>query len=449
MPIFLDHPIKIPVSVSGFFLLTIVLAPSAPAHAIPPFARQTGLECSACHTVYPQLTAYGRQFKMNGYVDGDVDTALYKKIGAWLQGSFTRTNKGQSGGAAPDFGENDNFALDQGSLFFGGRVIDKVGAFVQGTYDGIGKAFAWDNIDVRFANRGTVAGEDVAYGVSLNNSPSVTDPWNTTPVWSFPFDGSGLAPTPAASPLLKDGLGQIVIGASAFADWNSSIYGEVGLYHTLPRNMINALDVSSDGAPKSNGLAPYWRFAWHRDDGTNNFMVGTFGLYASLYPDGEKSAGADRYTDLGFDAQYQYVGDRDSVTVRGTLIHEMQDLAASATLGGADSATGALNSADASIAYLYDGTYQFSLGASHLWGGSDAALYGTPSGSPTSTSFTAQIDWLPFNKEPWSVYEWFNPRLSLQYVHYTRFDGSSGNVDGTGRDASDNDTLFLLLTATF
>src|SRR5258708_1597705 len=34
----------------------------------PSFARQTGLACSACHTHYPELTAMGRQFKLNGYV---------------------------------------------------------------------------------------------------------------------------------------------------------------------------------------------------------------------------------------------------------------------------------------------------------------------------------------------------------------------------------------------
>src|SRR5262249_43462625 len=34
----------------------------------PSFARQTGLACSACHTHYPELTAMGRAFKLNGYV---------------------------------------------------------------------------------------------------------------------------------------------------------------------------------------------------------------------------------------------------------------------------------------------------------------------------------------------------------------------------------------------
>src|SRR5215472_8006225 len=36
--------------------------------AVPSFARQTGMACEACHTVYPELTHFGRVFKANGYV---------------------------------------------------------------------------------------------------------------------------------------------------------------------------------------------------------------------------------------------------------------------------------------------------------------------------------------------------------------------------------------------
>src|SRR5271169_6208343 len=38
-----------------------------PAQALPLFARQTGEACLACHTVYPELTHFGRMFKLNGY----------------------------------------------------------------------------------------------------------------------------------------------------------------------------------------------------------------------------------------------------------------------------------------------------------------------------------------------------------------------------------------------
>ncbi len=426
----------------GVLALAAALMASTPGFAIPPFASQTGAECNACHTAYPQLKPFGRQFKLGGFLAGNSKTPIYKKVGAWIQNSFTHTRKDQDGPAAPGFGRNNNFALDQASLFFGGQIFGKLGAFVQGTYDGVGKAWSLDLLDIRLADRGSLAGKDVLYGISINNNPSVTDPWNTTPVWSFPFDSSGLAPSPAAATLIQDALGGIVLGATAYADWNASIYGEVGLYRTLSRRAIDALAVTAEGAPKSMGVAPYWRLAWHRDEGSHSIMIGTFGLYAAVYPGGDKSGGADHYTDLGFDAQYQWFGDRDSVTVRGSLIHEIQNLKGSLALGDADSSSGSLNSFNASAAYLYDSTYQFTLGLAHLWGSADAALYGTTTGSPGSSNLTLQLDWLPLNKAPWKTYPRFNPRVTLQFVHHMR-------LDGVSRKASKNDTIWMLLTTTF
>ena len=37
-----------------------LLAPAA--QAVPSFARQTGMACAACHTVFPELTHVGRVF---------------------------------------------------------------------------------------------------------------------------------------------------------------------------------------------------------------------------------------------------------------------------------------------------------------------------------------------------------------------------------------------------
>src|SRR5271169_5352034 len=50
-----------------------LLLSSSPANALPSFARQTGMSCAACHTVYPELTTYGRTFKLNGYTTTNTD----------------------------------------------------------------------------------------------------------------------------------------------------------------------------------------------------------------------------------------------------------------------------------------------------------------------------------------------------------------------------------------
>lgn len=52
---------------------------SATAQAVPSFARKHELNCSACHTAYPQLNATGRGFKENGYrflTDEEVTDAM-------------------------------------------------------------------------------------------------------------------------------------------------------------------------------------------------------------------------------------------------------------------------------------------------------------------------------------------------------------------------------------
>lgn len=56
-----------------FSLFLLTLMPRA-AHAVPSFARQTGMQCSGCHTVFPQLNSFGRQFKLRAYTLGSANT---------------------------------------------------------------------------------------------------------------------------------------------------------------------------------------------------------------------------------------------------------------------------------------------------------------------------------------------------------------------------------------
>jgi|GEM_PF-1928646 hypothetical protein len=47
--------------------LTILLAATEPAHAIPVFARKYQTACATCHAGFPKLNGVGLAFKMNGY----------------------------------------------------------------------------------------------------------------------------------------------------------------------------------------------------------------------------------------------------------------------------------------------------------------------------------------------------------------------------------------------
>ena len=58
---------------AGIGALGALLALPSPAEAVPSFAAQTGQPCAACHvgSFGPQLTGFGRDFKLYGSVSSD------------------------------------------------------------------------------------------------------------------------------------------------------------------------------------------------------------------------------------------------------------------------------------------------------------------------------------------------------------------------------------------
>ncbi|HET7756317.1 MAG TPA: hypothetical protein VFK87_03590, partial [Steroidobacteraceae bacterium] len=160
------------------------------------------MPCSQCHILAfgPALTAYGRQFKLNGYTFGKVES--YVPLAMMIQGGFSRADAAQPAPPANHFNTNDNGSVDQLSVFISTRITEHTGIFAQSTYSGVDRHFSWDNTDWRYARPVTLFGTDAVVGVSVNNNPTVQDPWNTTPAWAFPYITSGLAPTPAASTIV-------------------------------------------------------------------------------------------------------------------------------------------------------------------------------------------------------------------------------------------------------
>src|ERR1700694_764874 len=91
-------------AVSALAVVVACIVGIRPVQALPSYARQTGQECAACHNGFPELTPYGRQFKLNGYTFGGGDKSAMPPIAAMTIPSFTHTELGQPGGAAPHFG---------------------------------------------------------------------------------------------------------------------------------------------------------------------------------------------------------------------------------------------------------------------------------------------------------------------------------------------------------
>ncbi len=429
---------------------TAAFLPALPAHAIPLYARQTGQQCAACHIVFPELTPYGRLFKLNGYTFGGGQSSL-PPVSAMMVASFTHTQADQLPSAAPHFAKNDNVAYDFASLFYGGVLLPHVGMFGQITYDNIGKNLSWDNTDLRFVDSISVDQKELLLGIDVNNNPTVQDVWNTVPAWYFPWLGSGLAPGPNASTLIEGGLAQQVVGVSAYAYWNRLIYAEFGLYRSLGNRLLYELG-SNPGPPTPiSGVAPYWRLAIEPKWGANTLEIGTFGLDASVVPSDISGFGNDHYTDIGFDAQYQHFDDVNSYILQGSFITEEQSNAASYAQGSASNRHNRLYSSRIMASYFYDQTYGGELTWFDINGSKDAALYSATSinNSPNSSGFIGELDWMPFNHGGPAFWPWLNVKFGLQYTYYTQFDGASKNYDGAGTNATANNTLYLFAWLAF
>lgn len=422
----------------------LLCATAAPALAVPSFAEQTGQPCSACHVggFGPQLTPLGRTFKLDGYTMR-AGAAFSNPVSAMAVAAYLHTAADQPAPPAPGTNTNDNVTLDQASLFLAGGYGDHVGGFSQFTYDGVGRAFAWDNLDLRLVNQTTIDDTDLVLGLGLNNAPGVQDPWNTLPAWGYPYTGSDIVPAPAAGTILDGALAQGVLGASAYAFWNDSLYAEAALYWTPSNGFLRTVG-GDQGAGEIDGAAPYLRLAYEMDYDEQNFEVGAFAFLPDIYPGGDHTAGTtDSYTDIGLDGSYQFTGDPDNFySVNARYTHEEQNLAASRILGSAAHAGNALDDLRLDASYYWHNTFGGTIGVFDTTGSRDALLYpGSASFQPDSSGFTFQIDGTLFGRDMSNFDGLLNLRAGIQYTLYTRFDGGTSNYDGLGGHASDNNAV--------
>jgi hypothetical protein len=99
-----------------------------------------------------------------------------------------------------------------------------------------------------------------------------------------------------------------------------------------------------------------------------------------------------------------------------------------------------LNASDANVEYHFGNRLSGTFGWFLTNGTTDSTLYpqtavtGNANGNPRSTGIMANVSYWPIQ----------NLDLAVQYTDYTRFNGAATNYDGAGRDASDNNTVYLL-----
>ncbi|MFC5498432.1 cytochrome C [Caenimonas terrae] len=472
-------------------LLAFATLVSQPASALPLFARQTGQNCVACHAggQFPELTPYGRIFKLTGYTIGKRTIPL-SAMAVLSNSRVADTSK--SDNPDDDFQRNARTILATGSLFLGGKITDNLGAFAQITHDPYATRSAdgqfhghtsADNIDLRYADRFIDPKRDLIVGLSVNNNPSVSDPWNTAAAWmqyvpvpsptsSRFIDGNAPYPSYAA--------GGNIAGLTAYAFWNRTIYAELGGYGTSrgPLAFMHA-GLADDSVTKLKGINPYWRLAWNHEWGPHSLMVGTAGMTARIYNDPldtSDDSTIHRTRDLSIDSQYQYLLDPHAVTAQLVYQHSRhsypgglanQPVPFVDALGNPLANTSAADTTNllrAKLTYVYRARYGGSVGFFNLTGSTNTAnqssgfspdtlaitsdpaalapsqrVGGNLSGDPATRGMTFEAFWAPVQYL----------RLGAQYTAYSRYNGAAQNYDGFGRNARDNNSLFLYLWAAY
>jgi len=426
------------------------------AYALPSFARQTGQRCAACHVGgnWPQLTPWGRFFKLGGYTAGkpliDKEGIHYSPVGILGQLGVTWAAQPNNSQGQPVVTQNGAPEAYSFTAEVGTRLTDFAGIFYE---YGVGNTFpGWKGasgpIDIRATHFFHPGDHELLVGIDSNNDPTLQDVWNTVPSWGYPFYGSPQAPGAPGGPMIAS-LAQETGSVGVYALFDRQVYLEVSMYRvgTGFFRWMNAGTSYQTGAQYLKGFNPYWRAYWTKEQGPNVWMAGTFGMHSNIYPDSSAPSGpTDTFSDVGFDSQYQHLGDTNKLTLRGSYIYEKQSWGGSYPLGNVSNPTGNLKTLNLSGSYALADAWTFT-GSYFLSNGSNnAALYGItdPNGvlltsKPNTSGYVFEIDRTLTQ----------NVLASLQYTGFTKFNGLTSNIDGLGRKPSDNNTLWVSLFFAF
>ena len=455
------------------------------ASATTGFARQTGEPCAACHmqAYGPWLTSYGQKFKLDGYVAGNAN-ALPNALNPFsleVVSSYTNTQQSvpsgtyyqnKSGSSSP----NNNVINDWTALFYTGRVTDHIGAYLQLNLNPqVAHTASLTMADIRIADHAKILGNNLTYGITVNNSPTISDVWMTANSWMYPYNTSSVTLTPGAQPYLQRLMsGAYTAGSTAYVMINNHLYLEGGAYTSMAQNMAGGLGVMNTSlgtAPQNgliNGAAPYWRAYLQHSIGSHTMMIGTFGLAANVTPYYTSGFGTDNYTEFNADSNYSYMMNDDNMFMAMfRYTRDNMKMGASSAMGASSNIYNNLDSSMLMGMWTYRQTYNLAVGWNRMSGSADATLYngagdniglgyqgptaltGSASGSPNSNSFLFQADYVPFGKGTSKVDPYLNVRFSAQYWVYTQFNGATMNYDGLGRNASANNTLYLVTNIMF
>lgn len=146
------------------------------ASALPAFARKNNMQCSSCHAAYPTLTAFGRQFKEDGYrITGSTQgsTAVSKNL--QLDKTFPLSLALISRPYVDSkSGVKENRAIHEAELYAGGEIYKNISGYLElesEGEDGFGVVLGQASVTY---NQSKVLNAQVGFGPTL-----MADPYDT------------------------------------------------------------------------------------------------------------------------------------------------------------------------------------------------------------------------------------------------------------------------------
>jgi len=251
------------------------------AYGIPAYARRLGVDCEQCHTVWPRLNAFGRKFKVKGYIDQSDNPGLpiAGRVMTTAQLVTSTPDTGAPGGEI-DFPSQVN-------LFIGTRLTPQIGIFsaftMVPTDNGAGGKNWVFSVDEQKYAYNFLPGKTVS-AVAFHSTIFGFDPFPSLGNLAFEGDYSMAPGIMSAGELLSpfdtSGFGLAVHG---FLDPKNHYYGAVGLETggAAPDTLglgVGMVDTSHDG------LDYVARFAYTNSVGDSD---GTYNIGGAYYGGGQ------------------------------------------------------------------------------------------------------------------------------------------------------------------
>ena len=233
------------------FMLACVMAGSLTpgAYALHSYARQTGQRCASCHVGgnWPQLTPWGRYFKLTGYTAGktfiDREGFEYVPLGILGKAGLTWAAQPSNSQGQTVIAHNGNPQFYDGFAELGTKFTNWAGVFAE---YGVNNTFpGWKTVegpvDIRAIHFLHPKKHELLLGFDMNNAPTVQDVWNTIPAWSYPFYGSPQAPGAPGNPAIAN-LPNAAGSVGLYALFDRHIYVEASTYH-VAKNFFRFMSI--------------------------------------------------------------------------------------------------------------------------------------------------------------------------------------------------------------